>query len=116
MNFLNPWMLFGAAAVASPIIIHLLARKHVNRVVWAAMRFLTATVERNQRKLTLEDILLLIMRCLVLILLACALARPALRGTALAGIGGSETAILLLDESGSMSTTDGATSRMEKAK
>ena len=115
MNFLNPWLLVGIAGVASPIIIHLLARKQIKRVVWAAMRFLTATVDRNKRKMTLEDILLLVVRCLVIALIAFALARPALHSGGFGGLAGAETAILLLDNSGSMSTSDGAVSRFEKA-
>lgn len=115
MTFLNPWLLLGIAGIASPIIIHLLAKRQVKRVVWAAMRFLKATVDRNQRKMTLEDILLLVMRCLVLALIAFALARPTLRSAGFGRIGASETAIVLLDQSGSMSTTDGGQSRFEKA-
>ncbi len=115
MSFLNPWLLLGVAGIASPIIIHLLARKQLKRVVWAAMRFLKITVDRNQRKMRIEDILLLVMRCLILVLLAFALARPSLREGGVGLPGGDEAAILLVDNSGSMSTTDGAVSRFEKA-
>ena len=44
MAFLNPLLLFGCAAIAAPIIIHLLARRPVERTVWAAMRFLQETI------------------------------------------------------------------------
>jgi hypothetical protein len=115
MSFLNPWLLVGIAGVASPIIIHLLAKKQIKRVVWAAMRFLKVTVDRNKRKMNIEDILLLILRCLILALLAFALARPSLREGGFGGFGGDEAAILLVDNSGSMSATDGAVSRFEKA-
>jgi hypothetical protein len=116
MNFLNPWLLVGIAGIASPVVIHLLARKQIKRVVWAAMRFLKATVDRHKRKMTLEDILLLVARCLVIALIACALARPALRGAGYGAIGANETAILLLDQSASMCVTDGVATRFEKAK
>ncbi len=79
MTFLNPLLLAGLAAIAAPIIIHLLMRRKVKRINWAAMRFLEAVVRRNERKLRVEDLLLLILRCLLLILLALALARPAFR-------------------------------------
>ena len=115
MSFLNPWLLAGIAGIASPIIIHLLAKKQIKRVVWAAMRFLKATVDRNKRKMNIEDILLLVLRCLILALLAFALARPSLREGGLGGFGGDEAAIILVDNSGSMSATDGAVSRFEKA-
>src|SRR5207249_1793393 len=115
MSFLNPFLLFGTLAIASPIIIHLLAKKQIKRVVWAAMRFLKATVDRNKRKMNIEDILLLVLRCLILALLAFALARPSLREGGIGAFGGDEAAIILVDNSGSMSTSDGAVSRFEKA-
>ncbi len=115
MSFLNPWLLAGIAGVASPIIIHLLAKKQIKRVVWAAMRFLKATVDRNKRKMNIEDILLLVLRCLILALLAFALARPSLREGGIGILGGDEAAIILVDNSGSMSATDGVVSRFEKA-
>ena len=115
MSFLNPWLLAGIAGIASPIIIHLLAKKQIKRVVWAAMRFLKVTVDRNRRKMNIEDILLLVLRCLILALLAFALARPSLREGGIVAFGGDEAAILLVDNSGSMSTGDGAVSRFEKA-
>src|SRR5436190_8573350 len=104
MSFLNPLLLLGVLGVASPIIIHFLAKKQIKRVVWAAMRFLKITVDRQQRKMNIEDIILLILRCLVVALLALALARPTLKSGALGILGGDEASILLIDNSGSMST------------
>ena len=49
MGFLNPLLLFGLAAVSVPIIIHLLNRRKFQKVVWAAMRFIKTSVERNER-------------------------------------------------------------------
>ena len=115
MAFLNPLLLLGIAGIAAPIIIHLLARKQIKRVVWAAMRFLKITVEKNQKRMSLEDLILLILRCLVLILLALALARPAFRKGGFAGFGGNEAAIIALDNSASMAQTDGAASKWEQA-
>ncbi len=116
MAFLNPLLLFGALGVAAPIIIHLLARRQVKRVVWAAMRFLKVIVEKNQKRMTMEDILLLVLRCLVLVFLAVALARPSLKTSSAAGFGGSdEAAIIAIDNSGSMAQNDGASSKFAQA-
>ena len=116
MAFLNPLLLFGIFGIASPIIIHLLAKKKIKRVVWAAMRFLKNVVEKNQRRLTLEDIILLLLRCALLVLLALALARPSFKKGGFAGFGDSnEVAIIAIDNSASMSQTDGATSKFEQA-
>ena len=70
------------------------------------MRFLQASVQQNQRRINLEDLLLLLLRCLLLIFLALALARPTLRNAA-AGFGQPVTAVIALDNSYSMSATDG---------
>jgi len=115
--FLNPLLLFGIIGIASPIIIHLLAKKKIQRVVWAAMRFLKNVIDKNQRRMTLEDLILLLMRCALLAFLALALARPSFKKGGFAGLGGSnEAAIVLLDNSGSMAQTDGVTSKFDKAK
>jgi hypothetical protein len=116
LNPLLAWL--GAAAVSVPIIIHLLNKRKFERVVWGAMRFLRVSVEQNQRRLQIEDLLLLALRCLLLFLLGLALARPTLRAFGGGGWFGQQkvTAVLLLDNSYSMSATDGAKSRFELAK
>ena len=76
MNFLNPLLLITAAGVALPIIAHLLNRNEVKRTDWAAMQFLNRNVRVRSRQLRLRDIFLLILRCLALLFLVLALARP----------------------------------------
>lgn len=108
MAFLNPILLFGVLAVAVPIAIHLRNRRRVERVWWGAMRFLKAAVERNERRLRLEDLILLLLRCALVVLLALMLARPTLRESAAGVFGLSRvTAVIVVDVSGSMSGTDG---------
>jgi hypothetical protein len=109
-------MLFGIAAVSVPIIIHMLNKRKFQRVVWAAMKFLKVSIEQNQRRMRIEDLLLLLLRCLLLSLLALALARPALR-TANANLFGQAKvmSVIILDNSYSMSATDGVESRFPKA-
>src|SRR6185369_12499441 len=105
--FLNPVMLFGATAVSVPIIIHLLNKRKFDHVQWAAMRFIQASVEQNQRRIELEDIILLILRCLILLFLAFALARPTMqRSTGWIG-GASVNAVVVVDNSYSMGASDG---------
>jgi hypothetical protein len=117
MSFLNPIMLFGIAAVSVPIIIHLLNRRKFQKVVWAAMRFLRISVEQNQRRMRIEDMILLALRCLLLILLALALARPAFMSKAAEVFGQSKvTGVVILDNSGSMGVSDGTQTRFEKAR
>jgi hypothetical protein len=116
MSFLNPALLFFASAVAVPILIHLLNRRRFQRVTWAAMRFVQASLEKNRRRMQLEDLLLLLLRCLVVALLAFALARPAVR-SASARFGGARVdAVVILDRSASLRATDGARARFDLAR
>ena len=57
--FLNPWMLLGAAAIASPILIHLLNKRRFKIVEWAAMDFLFQADKKNRKRVQLENFILL---------------------------------------------------------
>jgi len=117
MSFLNPILLAGLAAVSVPIIIHFLNRRKFQKIVWAAMRFLKISVEQNQRRMKIEDMILLALRCLLLILLALALARPAILSNPADRFGQSKvTGVILLDNSYSMGVSDGTETRFDKAR
>ncbi|MBX7103147.1 MAG: VWA domain-containing protein [Gemmataceae bacterium] len=58
----------AAAAVAVPVAIHLLSRRRYRVVDWAAMRFLQAALKRTNRRLRLEQWLLLLARTLLVLL------------------------------------------------
>lgn len=117
MSFLNPILLGGLAAIAVPIIIHLLNRRKFQKVVWAAMRFLKDSVEQNQRRMRIEDMILLALRCLLVALLALALARPAFLSKATDIFGQSKvTGVIVLDNSYSMGVSDGTMTRFDKAR
>jgi len=76
MIFWTPIMLAGLAAVAIPILIHLLNRQRATRMDWGAMRFLLDSLTRRRRRILLEEIILLALRCLAVALVALAMARP----------------------------------------
>src|SRR3954447_4029550 len=117
MAFLNPLLLFGTTAIAAPIIIHLFMNRRVKRMRWAAMRVLENSVIKNQKRLNLEDLLLLALRCLLVILLALALARPMFgTGSGAAAGRGVEMAVIALDNSYSMGQNDGGPSRFDQAR
>lgn len=81
----------GAAAAAVPIAIHLLWRLRRQPRAWGAMRFLQAAYRRHRQRLRFEQLLLLLVRCLILIVLGLALAGPVLTGAAAAWVGGLDT-------------------------
>lgn len=76
MLFLNPWLLFGLAGVLVPIILHMMRRQAAQPLDWGAMRFLFDTVAMRRRRMEWEDMLLMAARCLLIALLALAIARP----------------------------------------
>ena len=118
MVFLVPAVLAGAGAVAAPVIIHLLNKHRVQVVPWGATRFLLQVVQQHQSRLKLEELLLLLLRCLLFALLALAFARPVLHpgGTDSAAATGPATAVVLLDQSASMGQSNGVTTRFEQGK
>jgi hypothetical protein len=119
MSFLNPLMLFGMAAIAVPIIIHFLNRRKFRKINWAAMKFVKLSVDQNQRRIRLEDLILLLIRCTLLALLALALARPVLKSSAVDVLGQAKvTAVIVLDNSYSMDLlgADGNSTAFEQAR
>ncbi|RMD65481.1 MAG: VWA domain-containing protein [Planctomycetota bacterium] len=109
MSVLHPALLAaGLAAVAIPVLIHLLFRRRRKPIVWAAMRFLLEAYRRQRRRLTLEQLLLLLVRCALVALVALALAQPLVRsGAALAGAGAGRDVYILLDNSLTSQLRDG---------
>ena len=76
MTFLNALLAYGATAFSVPLIIHLLNRSKYLTIDWGAMQFLDASVKVNSRRIQWKQLLLLLVRCLIPVLLALAMARP----------------------------------------
>src|SRR6266576_3224244 len=111
LTFLSPLLIWGTLLGAIPIIIHLLNRRRFRRVDWAPMRYLKLTIQRNRRRIQIEQWLLLLVRIALPVLLFFLLARPLLNPTGLErrfGIGGRTSHVILVDDSLSMGyTADG---------
>ncbi|GDY13098.1 membrane protein [Planctomycetota bacterium] len=111
MLLLNSLLLGGMAATGIPIAIHLLHRARHRRVDWGAMRLLLAIPASTRRRLLIEQLLLMAIRCLALACLAFALTRPLLESASVAGRierNGAVAAVVLIDDS--VSTASGAES------
>jgi hypothetical protein len=107
MAFLNSiwlWTGLGLCGVAVPVAIHLLNRFYGRRTEWAAMELLRRALVTRANQVRLEDVLMLLLRCLVIILLAFALARPTLRSEAGKWVGGQRRVgvVIAIDASYSM--------------
>lgn len=108
----------GAIAAAGPLVIHLLNRRRYRVVPWAAMDFLREAINRNRKILQLRDILLLILRTAAVLLFGFALARPFFARTSSDQVtpGTPLHAILVVDNSMSMSYRQGTDTLLDEAK
>lgn len=107
MSFLAPVWLFLGAAVAVPLVLHLMRRRIETRREFPAARYLLRAEKENVRRLKLRNLLLMLLRTLALLFLALAAARPI---AALLGSGHVPTAVaIVVDNSLSASAiVDGA--------
>jgi len=76
MSFLTPLYLLGALGLAIPIILHLLHDRPKNKQEFGSLMFLGKTKPPVDRKRRPTHLLLLLLRCLALLLLVFAFARP----------------------------------------
>jgi hypothetical protein len=76
MAFVNLSLLLGGLFAAIPIVVHLTMRREPKRQIFPALQFLMERRESNQQQLQLRHWMLLFLRCVVILLLAVALARP----------------------------------------
>lgn len=74
-GFLNTIMLAGLAALALPVIVHLISKRRFDVVDWGAMQFLELG-RKMRRRVQLQDLLLMALRMALLGLLAVGMARP----------------------------------------
>lgn len=81
MSFLNPWLLTGLAAVAVPLLIHLIRREDRSGQPFPSLMFLRKVPVQVRSHRKLRDPLLLLFRCLLLVLLALAFAAPIVNWT-----------------------------------
>jgi len=76
MNFLQPIMFWSALAIAIPVFIHFWHQKKGKKLDWAAMQWLTGVSQQQSRGLRLDDLSLLIVRCLLVLVLVLLMGRP----------------------------------------
>ncbi len=109
LGWINPLYLAGLALLAIPVLIHLAQKQQHSATRFPSLMFLERIPRKQKRRFEIRDWLLLLLRCLVLLLLALAFARPFISG------GGDRAAldpdrrdsVILLDRSYSMRIGDG---------
>jgi aerotolerance regulator-like protein/VWA domain-containing protein len=107
IGFLHPWLLAGLAAAGIPIVLHLLERREPPTVVFPAVRYLIAATERHQRRLRLQNWLLLLLRTLFIVLLVLAAAGPTVRAGHVAGHAPSAMVIIVDNSASSGAVVEG---------
>ncbi|MEM9664006.1 MAG: BatA domain-containing protein [Bacteroidota bacterium] len=117
MTFLNPLLLFGLAAAAIPIIIHLFNFRRPRKVDFSTLVFLKELQRSTMQRVRIKQWLLLALRTLAIACLVVAFARPTVTGN-LAQIGGrAPTSVaLLVDNSLSMTLRDAQGAYLEQAR
>ena len=117
MSFLAPAFLAGLAAIAVPVLIHLIHRERKAVIEFPSFMFLERIPYRSVRRQKIRHLLLLILRCLAIALVVAAFARPFFerRHTPITGKGAREV-VILLDRSSSMGYADRWTKARDAAK
>jgi hypothetical protein len=105
VNLINIGFLAAGAAVAVPILIHLLMRPRARQASIGTLRFLKLALKETTRRRKIRRWLLLALRMAAILLLAFLFARPYF--TSFAGSGEDREVIVLIDQSGSMAATFG---------
>lgn len=111
IGFLHPWMLAGLTAAAIPILLHLLARREPPTVLFPAVRYLVTTTREHQRRLKLQNLLLLVLRTLLVATLVMAAAGPTVP---LSGVPGHvpSALVIIVDNSPSSGTMAGGSPQL----
>jgi hypothetical protein len=103
MSFLTPLFFLGVAALAAPILVHLVRRTRARRVQFPALIFVRQVPQRTIRRRTLHNLLLLLLRCLAILLIVIAFTRPFFSGGSAAKDNSAAGAtVILIDNSLSM--------------
>ena len=108
MTFLNPLVLIGLFAAAIPILLHLFNLRKLRTIEFSTLTFLKELQRTKIRRLKLRQLILLVLRTLIVAALVLAFSRPTLKGNLAGSIGShaKTTAILIVDDSFSMTGTD----------
>ncbi len=102
LSWINPLYLTGLLLLAVPVLIHLALKQHEDGLRFPSLMFLRRLPRREKRRFEIRDRMLLLLRCLLLVLLVLAFARPLFSGGTVALDPGRSDSVILLDRSWSM--------------
>jgi hypothetical protein len=102
LGFLAPWFIGGLALLGLPIYVHLLRQYRQKPVPFSSLMFFERRTQSSIKHRRLKYLLLFSLRCLFVLLLALAFARPYLHSTTIARANGGRTMVFAVDNSFSM--------------
>jgi hypothetical protein len=104
MGILAPAFLAGLAALAIPVLIHLIHRERKETLAFPSLMFLRKIPYRSVRRQKIRHLLLLALRCLAIAIIIAAFARPFFRRDVAASAAAPDgrEVVILLDRSYSM--------------
>ena len=105
MGLTSPWLLFGLAALAVPVLVHLVQREETSGRVFPSLMFVRRIPFELRRRRRIRDRALLALRCIALAALVLAFTGPFLNNEPAQHAGATidRDRVLLLDRSYSMS-------------
>lgn len=116
MTFLDPFVLFGLAAAAVPLLLHLFNLRRPRTVDFSSLEFLKSLQQRTMQRVRIKQWLLLALRMLAIACLVLAFARPTLTGNLAGTVGQARTSwALVVDNSLSMTLRDGQGAYLRQA-
>jgi len=117
MGFLSPFYLFALTAIGVPVWLHLARKKKLVPVPFGSLRYLKRASAKMRRRARLEDIALLVARCLLVALLVLALARPVISSRhSVFGLEWPRAVVVVVDATASMNWKGPSGSRLMQAK
>jgi hypothetical protein len=118
VTFLTPIALFGLLAAAIPILLHIFNLRKLKTIEFSTLSFLKELQKTKIHRLKIKQLLLLVLRTLLIILIVLAFSRPTLKGSIPGGLTeqARTTAVILFDDSQSMTASDEQGDLLRQAK
>jgi hypothetical protein len=114
-TFLTPLFLFGAAAAAIPLVIHLSRSRRRKQMTFSTTQFFSDQFVRSYKMSRVKELLLLLARTALFGILAFALARPIVLPQGSSYLSGRRAVVLVVDNSASMGYVEQGTTLFERA-
>jgi len=116
MGLETPLALLGLLGVLIPLLLHRMRNRELPHVVLPTFALLTRAVKKTQHKRAFTDLVLLLLRIGIVALAALSLATPYVRSQLRFGDGRLTSVVLVIDDSLSMSRSDGSGALIEQAR